>query len=55
MTLQDCVKFANEHPVCYVATTESNQPHVRAFRMWFSDDKDFCFHTESVKNQSTNS
>ena len=49
MTFQDCVKFANEHNVCYVATTEGNQPRVRALGMWFADDKGFVFQTESVK------
>jgi pyridoxamine 5'-phosphate oxidase len=50
MNFQDCVKFANEHPVCYVATTEGNQPRVRALRMWFADEKGFYFQTESVKS-----
>jgi len=49
MNFQDCVKFANEHPVCYIATAEGNQPRVRALRMWFADDKGFYFQTESVK------
>jgi pyridoxamine 5'-phosphate oxidase len=49
MNFQDCVKFANEHNVCYVATTEGNQPRVRALGMWFADDKGFFFQTESVK------
>jgi pyridoxamine 5'-phosphate oxidase len=50
MNFQDCVKFANEHRVCYVATTEGNQPCVRALGMWFADDQGFYFQTESVKS-----
>ena len=50
MNFQDYIKFANEHPICYFATTEGNQPHVRALRMWFADDKGFYFQTESVKS-----
>jgi pyridoxamine 5'-phosphate oxidase len=50
MNLQDCIKFANEHPTCYVATTDGDQPHVRALGMWFADDKGFYFQTESVKS-----
>ena len=50
MNFQDCVKFANEHPVCYVATVEGDQPRVRALRMWFADDKGFYFQTESTKS-----
>ncbi len=49
MNLQDCVKFANEHRVCYVATTEGDQPRVRALGMWFADDRGFFFQTEAVK------
>lgn len=50
MNLQDCIKFANEHPVCYIATTEGNQPRVRVLQMWFADDKGFYFQTESTKS-----
>ena len=50
MNFQDCVKFANEHCVCYVATTEGNQPQVRPLGMWFADGKGFFFQTESVKS-----
>ncbi len=50
MNFQDCVKFANEHRVCYIATVEGNQPRVRAFGMWFADDKGFYFQTASVKS-----
>jgi len=50
MNFQDCVKFANDHRVCYFATTEGNQPHVRALGMWFADDQGFFFQTESVKS-----
>ena len=50
MKLQDYVKFANEHPVCWVATTEGNQPHVRVLQVWFADDNGFYFQTESVKS-----
>jgi pyridoxamine 5'-phosphate oxidase len=49
MNFQDCVKFANEHRICYVATTEGNQPRVRALGMWFAADKGFYFQTEAVK------
>lgn len=49
MDFQDCVKFANENPLCYVATAEGDQPRVRAINIWFADDKGFYFQTESVK------
>jgi len=46
---QDCVKFANENPVCYIATAETSQPRVRALLLWFADDKGFYFQTQAVK------
>jgi uncharacterized pyridoxamine 5'-phosphate oxidase family protein len=50
MNFKDYVKFANENRVCYVATTEGNQPRVRALGMWFADERGFYFQTESVKS-----
>ncbi len=50
MDLKDCIKFANENPVCYIATEEGDQPRVRAFLMWFADESGFYFHTGSPKN-----
>ena len=49
MTLQDCVKFASENPVCYIATTEGDQPRVRAFGLWYADESGFYFHCGSMK------
>jgi uncharacterized pyridoxamine 5'-phosphate oxidase family protein len=40
---QDCIKFANENPVCYIATMDGDQPRVRGFLMWFADEKGFYF------------
>lgn len=33
MEFKDCVKFANENPVSYVATVGGEQPRVRGF-LW---------------------
>jgi uncharacterized pyridoxamine 5'-phosphate oxidase family protein len=52
MSFQDCVKFANENPVCYVATTDGNQPRVRAFVIFFADENGFYFGTLSPKDVS---
>ena len=49
MDLQDCVKFATENPVCYVATTDGDQPRVRTLLMWFANDNGFYFGTFSPK------
>ena len=52
MDLQDCVKFASENPVCYVATMDGDQPRVRAFLMFFADESGFYFGTLSPKDFS---
>ena len=49
MNIQDCIKFTNENPVCYLATSENNQPHVRALGFWFADESGFYLQTGSIK------
>jgi len=49
MTLQDCIRFTNENPVCYLATVENDQPRVRTLGFWFADETGFYFQTSSLK------
>ena len=49
MNIIDCIKFTNENPVCYLATTEGDQPRVRALGFWFADKTGFYFQTSSFK------
>lgn len=49
MNFKECIEFANANRICFFATADGNQPRVRAFEMWFADDKGFYFQTESVK------
>lgn len=49
MTINDCIKFTNENPICYLATVEGDQPRVRALGFWFADDTGFYFQTASIK------
>lgn len=49
MSFQDCAEFANQHPVCAVATADGNQPRVRYFLMWRADNTGFFFHTSRMK------
>ncbi|MBI2844594.1 MAG: pyridoxamine 5'-phosphate oxidase family protein [Armatimonadetes bacterium] len=49
MELIDCTRFANENPICYLATTDGDQPRVRGFMLWFADDTGFYFHSGSPK------
>ena len=52
MALQDCIKFANENPVCYIATADGDQPRVRAFLMFFANEDGFYFYTLAPKSVS---
>jgi pyridoxamine 5'-phosphate oxidase len=49
MDFQDCIKFASENPVCYIATVDGDQPRVRGFLMCFADESGFYFATMSPK------
>lgn len=49
MKIQDCIKFSNENPICYLATAEGDQPRVRALGFWFADETGFYFQTSTVK------
>jgi pyridoxamine 5'-phosphate oxidase len=49
MDIHDFIKFANENPICYLATTEDSQPRVRALGFWFADETGFYFQTATMK------
>jgi pyridoxamine 5'-phosphate oxidase len=49
MDFKDCIKFANENPMCSVATVDGDQPRVRVLGMHYADDTGFYFNTESTK------
>lgn len=48
--MTDIIKFANNNPVCFLATLEGDQPRVRALGFWFADDSGFYFQTGAVKD-----
>ena len=50
MDFKDCINFANENRVSYVATCDGDQPRARAFLMWLADESGFYFHTGSTKD-----
>jgi len=50
MDITDCIQFANENPVTYIAIVEGDQPRVRAFAMWFADKTGFYYHTGTPKS-----
>ncbi len=49
MNIQDCIKFANENPICSLATVEDDQPRVRILGFWFADETGFYFQTSNTK------
>jgi uncharacterized pyridoxamine 5'-phosphate oxidase family protein len=50
MNIHDCIHFANENKVCYLATTEGDHPRVRALGLWFADETGFYFQTGDMKS-----
>ena len=52
MELTDYTAFASEHPICYVATEDGDQPRVRPLLLWFADARGFYFMTMSPKRFS---
>lgn len=50
MDLKECYKFAIEHPLCSVATTDGDQPRVRIMLLDAADETGFYFATLSPKD-----
>jgi pyridoxamine 5'-phosphate oxidase len=48
--LTDCIEFANDNPICFLATDDNGQPRVRALGSWFADETGFYFQTNSIKD-----
>ena len=46
----DCIEFANENKVCFLATLDGDQPRVRALGFWFADETGFYFQTGDMKS-----
>lgn len=49
MDFNDCIAFASNNPLTFIATVEGDQPRVRAFAMWFADATGFYYHTGTPK------
>ena len=50
MDFKDCVSFANDVRVCYLATNDHGQPRVRALGMWYADETGFYLQTATMKD-----
>ncbi len=49
MDFRDCLKFASDNPVSFIATQDREMPRVRAFLMWFADESGFYYHNPNVE------
>jgi pyridoxamine 5'-phosphate oxidase len=49
MNKQDCIQFAVENPVCFLATMDGNQPRVRTVLLVKADETGFYFDLLSPK------
>ncbi len=49
MNVQECVEFANQNPVCFLASMDGSQPRVRTVLLVKADDSGFYFDLLSPK------
>lgn len=52
MELKECIDFASENPICFLATAEGDQPRGRILIMDYADETGFYFATLSPKSVS---
>ncbi|RPI79585.1 MAG: pyridoxamine 5'-phosphate oxidase [Desulfobacteraceae bacterium] len=50
MEFKDCVKFAKENPVAWLATAEGDQPRIRGLSIWFVDETGIYFQIHAKKD-----
>lgn len=49
MNLQEYIQFARENPICFIATVDDDQPHVRTFVLEHADENGFYFTLVTTK------
>jgi pyridoxamine 5'-phosphate oxidase len=49
MNREEIISFVNANPVCYLATVESDTPHVRAMGMYKADERGILIQLSTVK------
>ncbi len=50
MTRSEILAFINANPMCHLATSEDNKPHVRALGMYKADDTGIYFQVWKLKD-----
>lgn len=49
MTFEDCIRYIQETPTCFLATAEGEIPHVRPMTVWLADKSGIYFYTSAAK------
>jgi len=49
MDINSCIRFANDNPVCFLASCDHGRPRVRCMGFWFADETGYYFQTGSMK------
>lgn len=52
MTKNEMIEFINGNPTCFLATSEQDQPHVRAIMTFRADDNGIVFITGTSKDMN---
>jgi uncharacterized pyridoxamine 5'-phosphate oxidase family protein len=52
MNRKECIEFASRNPICFLATAEGDQAHVRAMRLEYANESGFYFATLNLKEVS---
>ncbi len=49
MNREEVINFANDNPICYMASIENGKPHARVMKLWHADHTGFYFEILSPK------
>lgn len=49
LPIEEIAGFANQNPICFLATVDRDSPKVRGMLLWFADDTGFYFYTDTSK------
>ncbi len=43
MNREEVINFANDNPICHLASVEEGKPHARTMKLWYADHTGFYF------------
>ncbi len=50
MESDEYIQFANDNPISYLSTTDSDQPRVRGLLLWFADKTGLYYNSATIKD-----